>query len=844
MTKIVRLLEKFTPRHYDIYLDIDDESMSFSGTVSIYGKSVEENESIKLHSVDIDIDSITVNEISAKFEVNSKDKILTISSASFANTSKEVVIKIDFHSKISETIEGLYTSEFKEDEKDKLIFSTQLETHHARELFPCIDEPEAKATFQLSVTGNKNFKTFLGNTPIIDEEISGDKKTVRFDTTPIMSTYLLALVMGDMEFLEAKTQSGIDVRTYATKEHVESTKFALETAVRVIEFFTDYFGIKYPLPKCDFVAIPEFAAGAMENWGLITFRESAMLVDPENSSLDNKQWVALVVAHEIAHQWFGNLVTMKWWDDLWLNEGFASWAEYLAIAELFPDWDMWTQFISEDYLVALKLDSLANSHPIEMSINDPRDTNEIFDSITYRKGCSVIRQLHDYMGREEFRKGINNYLNKYLYRNATTSNLWQALEESSGLPISEFMSSWTQQSGYPVVSVQTDSDTVITKQQRFILSPIERTNQEHNEIWPIPLTFSTKDKPGLVMSDRESSFPAVSLDSKLNIGQAGFFRASYDDQTLVSLSKKILSMQTVDVMGFINDSFELAKAGYIKTGQALNTLLHVSDIEHSSVWDIAAYQLLAAINVMDSKEIREASKTFGRDLIAKQYNRLGWEEKKSDSHSDKLLRPTILSLACRFDYKEARQIAKNIFLELAKNQQPIPANIRGLVYGNIARDGNKEEFDTLLKMHNDSTLSEERSRLCSAITSFKQPELVEEALSMIKTDVVKTQDVVSWLFGVYRNRHGKNMAWQWEKENWEWIEKIFGDGHMYTYFLQTFGVFAEEDKALDIENFFKDKDIKGISRTINQSLEQIRWQAAWKNRDKENVLAWFKNYPS
>ena len=285
-----------------------------------------------------------------------------------------------------------------------------------------------------------------------------------------MSTYLLAFVYGDMEYLESKTSAGVVVRSYATKDNVAHTKFALECAVKTLEFFNDYFAIEYPLAKCDLVALPDFASGAMENWGCITFRETALIVDPKNTSLVTKQYVALVVAHELAHQWFGNLVTMRWWTDLWLNEGFASWIEYLAVDKLFPNWDVWTQFIVDEQEQGLRPDSLRNTHPVEVAINHPDEIRTIFDSISYQKGSSVINMLHRYLGPDTFRAGLRSYLKTHEFGNTDTVDLWSALEKVSRKPVKKFMHAWTSQAGFPIVHASIKGRHLELKQQQFFLT--------------------------------------------------------------------------------------------------------------------------------------------------------------------------------------------------------------------------------------------------------------------------------------------------------------------------------------------------------------------------------------
>jgi puromycin-sensitive aminopeptidase len=359
----------------------------------------------------------------------------------------EYHVVLEFSGKITDPMNGLYPCYFTHEGKKKFVLATQFESHHAREVFPCIDEPEAKATFDLALNTPLEGDV-IANTPARTVLKEKSQQTTIFETTPVMSTYLLAFAYGDIGFKEAKSKNGTIVRGYATPDNVQFVDFALDTAVKVLDFYEDYFALAFPLPKIDMIALPDFAAGAMENWGLITYREQCMLVDPVNTSIHTKQYVAMVVAHELAHQWFGNLVTMQWWTDLWLNEGFASWIEYLAIDKLFPEWHMWTQFIADEQQPALKLDALDNTHAIEVPINHPDEIRTIFDAISYNKGASVIHMLHGYLGAEDFRDGLRHYLKKHAYKNTVTQDLWAALEEISGKPVKEFMHAWTSFRSY------------------------------------------------------------------------------------------------------------------------------------------------------------------------------------------------------------------------------------------------------------------------------------------------------------------------------------------------------------------------------------------------------------
>ena len=501
MAKVIRLYKQFRPSNYILDIVPNKDSMTFSGTVVITGKKTgPPSQRITLHQKGLKIHTYSVTHIYKNERTNvevdrmnlqkSYDEVRLHSSGPMKAGIYEV--RLEFSGVITRAMNGVYPCFFKDKEGEKKLIATQFESHHAREVFPCIDEPEAKATFDLSLTTPKG-EVVIANTPVVSElEIDGHIRST-FDQTPIMSTYLLAFVYGDMGYLESKTERGVVVRTYATPDNVQFTKFALDIAVKCLDYYSEYFDIDYPLAKCDMVALPDFASGAMENWGCITYREQALLVDPKNTSLPTKQYVAMVVAHELTHQWFGNLVTMEWWTDLWLNEGFASWFEYLAVDHLFPEWDMWTQFSVDEQQQALKLDALEHTHPVEVTVKHPDEIRTIFDAISYSKGASVIHMLYHYLGEKDFQKGLRSYLKDHSYKNTRTRDLWNSLENASSKPVKAFMDTWTSQSGYPILKV-TDGDNGLTiTQNRFFMN--HANIKKDTSTWPVPLLTTNKEMP-------------------------------------------------------------------------------------------------------------------------------------------------------------------------------------------------------------------------------------------------------------------------------------------------------------------------------------------------------------
>jgi puromycin-sensitive aminopeptidase len=843
-----RLYDQFHPSTYDLELSVDDKTMLFSGSVLITGQKVgRPSQRLTFHQKNLNFEHVTISRL-----VKGKTEKIKIVRINKHNKFDEVrlhteqmlypgqySVSIKFDGKISRQMNGIYPSYFEQKKVQKTILATQFESHHAREAFPCIDEPEAKATFDFRITTPES-KTIIANTPFQSQRTDKTCIVTTFETTPKMSTYLLAFVYGDIDFIEAKTSSGIVVRSYATAANVKHTSFALECAVKMLEFYNDYFGIDYPLAKCDLVALPDFASGAMENWGCITFREQALLVDPKNTSLITKQYVALVVAHELAHQWFGNLVTMRWWTDLWLNEGFASWIEYLAVDKLFPEWDVWTQFISDEQEQGLRPDSLRNTHAVEVPINHPDEIRTIFDSISYQKGSCVINMLHKYLGADTFRNGLRSYLKTHEYGNTDTVDLWSALEKDSRKPVKRFMHAWTSQAGFPIIHAKINDNNIELEQQRFFLDPMIKQDAT---TWPIDLEPS--EALGIEIFDQKKM--TIKLPKKVsapifNHSRFGYYRVAYDSTYLEILTADILSgkVSPLDRLGILSDSSEAAKAGHLKTVGVLKLLQAYEHEDSTVVWDIIASLIGNIKSVMDEEALREAMKPFVAELVSKQLARLGWEIQKDESYFDSLLRPTILGMAASADEPGVLKTARDLF-NTATKPEDIHPDVRGIVFGTIARTGYGTDFDKLLEMYKKTKNSEDKIVLAGALTGFKHKEQIQAALDTITTDTVKLQDVGYWVGYSFMNHHAKKQTWDWMVEHWDWLQTNLGsDLSFYRFPNYAARGFSNESFLPIYKEFFNAHMSQAFERSVAQGVETIEWHVAWQKRDIESIKKFFK----
>ncbi|CAG2104297.1 unnamed protein product [Medioppia subpectinata] len=627
--EFIRLPSTVTPVNYDITLRPNLKSFTFSGSQAVRVVVNEKTKQIVLNTneIDISVASYTPENgktlSSEKIENNAETEVTSIE---FAETliAGPGVLKLEFTGTLNDKLKGFYRSKYMspDGQEERYAAVTQFEATDARRAFPCWDEPALKATFDITLVVPTN-RVALSNMNVTSESVLKDDpslKEVKYATTPVMSTYLVAFVVGEYDYVEGKSEDGVDVRVYTPLGKKDQGLFALEVAVKTLPYYKDYFNIPYPLPKMDLIALADFASGAMENWGLVTYRETCLLVDPQNTSTRTKQYVALVVAHELAHQWFGNLVTMEWWTHLWLNEGFASFVEYLCVDHLFSEYHIWTQFVSDTFTPALELDALHNSHPIEVPVGHPSEIDEIFDNISYNKGSAVIRMLHRFIGDELFRKGMHSYLSKHSYKNTLTEDLWASLQEASNKPVRDVMTTWTKQKGYPVISVTSRRDgnsLILTLTQNKFCADGKLPASEANTLWMIPISVTRASDPTKiaveVLMDTKTidiEIPDVSANEwiKLNPNCVGVYRVHYSQELLNLLLPAVANktLPPLDRLGLQNDLFALVKSGQTSTVDILKLMDSFANEDDYTVYE----DLWASLQEASNKPVRDVMTTW------------------------------------------------------------------------------------------------------------------------------------------------------------------------------------------------------------------------------------------
>jgi len=814
----VRLSKNITPIEYDIELKPDLENFTFAGIETISLNILSKTKTITLHSKEIDIETVDISGNFAKISYDKKSETAIFTFPKFIPVGKNKLTLV-FRGILNDKMRGFYRSSYIVKGKECFMATTQFEATDARRAFPCFDEPAQKAIFNISLVVPED-KTAISNTlPVSVAEHSAGLKVMTFSPTPKMSTYLLAFIVGDFEYLESKTKNGVRVRVYTTPGKKHQAKFALDCAIRTLEFYEKYFDIPFPLPALDMIAIPDFSSGAMENWGAITYRESAILVDENNSSAGNKQWVALVVAHELAHQWFGNLVTMEWWTHLWLNEGFASYIEYLAVDKLFPKWDIWTQFATDDLGRALRLDALATTHPIEVEVHHPNEIGEIFDEVSYSKGASIIRMLAEYLGELNFRNGLRFYLKKHSYKNTETLHLWQAFEKVSGKSVSKMMHNWTSLPGYPVIKVNKD---LIMSQERFFTNPVSKIKSRDKTIWKVPISFVNEKFV------------------KLNYGEEGFYRTAYSKELLEKLVKPVLNKELSprDRLGIIRDLFALAEAGTISTTDALEFLPAYKNEDNYTVFVEIATGLARLEQLLPENKLLQK---LSLDLFSPVAHKLGWMKKKNEAHADTLLRSLAISRAGRAGNKKVIAEARKKF-QLILTGKKVSPDIRGAVYSIVATYGGTKEFNQFINLYKKETLHEEKNRIGGNLGDFKNPRLLEKACEFAMSKFVRRQDTMGILSSVGANPLGRDIWWSFIQKNWKTLVSRYGEGGLnLARVVKAISGSAEQKHLNSFKKFFATHPAPGASRAITQVLERLEGNIVWLKRDKKKIEKFLYN---
>ncbi|KAG0365379.1 hypothetical protein BGZ54_006572 [Gamsiella multidivaricata] len=838
-----------TPSHYTLTITPDFKEFTFGGYVEINVTIHEATKTVKVNTKDLTLKTTSI-EIDGKTHEpvsTTHDEHHDTTTFNFEHELPKgsAVLRILYDGILSDKMAGFYRSSYKDTEGNtKYMGVTQFEATDARRAFPCWDEPSAKATYSISLVVPTELVA-LSNMPVSSvTQVEPEQKTVNFEKTPIMSTYLVAWAVGEFEYIETTTtklEKPVTCRVYTLPGLKEQGRFALEITPKVLEYFSEIFGTAYPLPKLDHLAVPDFDAGAMENWGLVTYRTVALLFDEKTSDLRFKEQVAVTVAHEIAHQWFGNLVTMEWWDHLWLNEGFATWVGTLAVDHLFPKWDTWSTFVVDDMQRA----------PIEVPVNDPHEIHQIFDAISYSKGASVIRMLSNWLTVDVFLAGIRRYLKKHEYENATTDDLWNALSEESKVDVREFMNTWTRVIGIPILDIK-ETDGVVTVEQHRFLSTNDVKPEEDETIWWVPLGVHPKPAsiadPNQTLKSRSLSFEVPESAYLFNKDYSGVFRTNYPPSAISRIGKAILEGSDLvglsDRAGLVADIASLSKSGHTATSNFLDLVQYYKNEETYVVWELLAGRVGEIASIFaDDERINQGIKHFQRNLVDRMVSKLGWEFPEGEDYLTSRLRNVILRSAGRAGHEATVAEAKRrfaLFVSGPAHDSILHPSIRQTAFEIVLSQGGEEEFRHILKYFHDAPKQDQQVIALLALGFVQQPELIAEVQALAISESVRPQDIFYVLAGLSANPASRRATWDWVKANWNTLANRYKSSMSMLGACVKYPLSQSSDVTIikEVKEFFADKDTKDFQRALDQALEGLDVNSAWVAREQQGLSEW------
>ncbi|WP_142556898.1 M1 family metallopeptidase [Streptococcus mitis] len=845
MQAVEHYIETFVPEHYDLFLDLSRETKTFSGKVTITGQA--KSDRISLHQKDLEIVSVEVAGKARPFTVDNENEALHIELSEVG----QVDLVIDFSGKITDNMTGIYPSYYTVDGVKREVLSTQFESHFAREAFPCVDEPEAKATFDLALRFDQaTGEIALSNMPEIDVENRKETGIWKFETTPRMSSYLLAFVAGDLQGVTATTKNGTLVGVYSTKAHpLSNLEFSLDIAVRSIEFYEDYYGVKYPIPQSLHIALPDFSAGAMENWGLVTYREVYLVVD-ENSTFASRQQVALVIAHELAHQWFGNLVTMKWWDDLWLNESFANMMEYVCVDAIEPSWNIFEDFQTSGVPAALKRDATDGVQSVHVEVSHPDEINTLFDgAIVYAKGSRLMHMLRRWLGDADFAKGLHAYFEKHQYGNTIGRDLWNALGQASGRDVAAFMDSWLEQPGYPVLTATVENDVLKISQKQFFIGE----HEDKNRLWVVPLNSNWKGLPDTLETESIEipGYATLLAENKtalrLNTENTAHYITDYQGELLDAILSELVELDNTSKLQIVQERRLLAEAGHVSYADLLPVLDKLAK-EESYLVVAAVSQVVSALErfIDEGTEAEKVFNTLVAKLARHNYERLGFEAKDGESDEDELVRQLTISMMIRSNDEEASQVASQIFADHKEKLAGLPAAIRSQVLINeIKHHETKDLVATYLDLYTHATDAVFKRQLAAALAYSTDAENIQTLLATWKDKfVVKPQDLSAWYLQFLGHQATQETVWVWARENWDWIKAALGgDMSFDSFVIFPSHIFKTEQRLAEYKAFFEPQlsDL-ALSRNIRMGIKDIAARVELIKRDKATVEAVVAQY--
>jgi aminopeptidase N len=840
-----RLPEVARPENYKLTFTPDLDNAKFEGDETISIRVLKPTSEITLNSADIDFHEVTIASggTSQKVKVTpEKDKEMVVLSVEKPLAPGTATIHISYSGILNDEMRGLYLGK---DDQGRKYAASQFEATDARRAFPSFDEPDYKATFDITAVADKGLAAISNQKVISDTPGPGEKHTVKFATTAKMSSYLAALIVGNFKYVEGEAD-GIPIRVYATSGKEEMGRFALEVASDVLRYYDHYFAIKYPYGKLDLIGLPDFSAGAMENTACITYRDVLLLIDEKQGSVDLKKTIASVIAHEMAHQWFGDLVTMKWWDDIWLNEGFATWMESKPVEAFKPEWNVNLDDVSGT-AGTLNVDALANTRPIHQAAETPAQIQELFDGIAYGKAAAVLRMLEAYLGPETFRAGVNAYLKQHEYANATAEDFWDAQSKTSKKPVDEIMPTWVKQAGEPIVNVKTQcsgsSTSVTLTQQRYYFDRAKFA-EPSDQLWQVPLCLkgsASETTKCELLTKKEETFtlPGCSNWVLANAGATGYYRVGYQPDAVRALAADAETKLTpAERIAVQNDIWASVRVGREPVGDYLAYVQGLQSDRNRAVLE----DVLGRLNYIDdylvSDNDRDAFRAWLRQFLAPAMKDVGWEPKPGDTDEQKTLRSRLFN-ALGHDARdpEALTEAHKIADKALADPSSLDHQLAGSAIDLAALEGDDAFYNRLMAAIKNPKSPEEYYTYFFALGQFGDPKLLERTLDYAISPDVRSQDALQLVSGVMQNPAGQKLAWDFVQSHWDAIAKA-GGPFASAQIVYATSVFCDAGLRDQVTQFFTAHKVEAAERTYRQSIERINNCIDLKSQQETQLASW------
>lgn len=822
------------PSRYDLTLEPDLARSTFAGRVRIDVDTHERVPELVLNAIELDIDACRIDGEPAAFRLDAATERL------FVIPAEELVagphtVEIEFRGILNDQLRGFYRSTYRDaDGTERVIATTQMQSTDCRRAFPCWDEPDFKAVFAVTLVVQPDLLAVSNGSETGREPLPDGRVAIRFADTMVMSSYLVAFVVGPLEATEWVDVDGVPVRIVHVPGKGGLTGFGLDVAAFCLRWYQEYYGIPYPSDKVDLLALPDFAAGAMENLGCITFRENLLLVDPVTGTQAEKQLVADVVAHELAHMWFGDLVTMDWWNGIWLNEAFATFMEIAACDAFRPEWERWTSFGLERSM-AFETDSLSATRPVEYEVHSPADCEGMFDVLTYQKGGALLRMLEQYLGDERFRAGVGHYLRTHAYGNTDTSDLWDAIEETSGEPVRRIMDSWIWQPGYPQVTAAVDGDELVLSQRRFSFHP----DQDDATIWAIPVAVRIGEREERLLLDADEARLAIGDEAiVVNAGGHGFYRVSYADDLRARLTADVVAdMTTLERYNLVDDAWNAVVAGTMDAIEYVDLVERFGDERAHGVWQSIAIGLRGVRRLLDDDTPALAAfRARVAALVGPALAALG-DPVRGESDLTAKLRGLLLGLmAVQADDADAQARARAIDAAWEADPASVDAELAAAATSIIAATGDADDYARWLDRALHGETPQVQLRHLHALAEFSDADLVRRTCELALSDDVKTQNAPFLLRGAIGNRAHGALAWDFVRRNWATVNSRF-PRNTIVRMVESVKLLDRPEQVADVQAFFAEHPIEQAQKTLDQVLERQRVNAAVRARSAETLRA-------